>query len=476
MEKMNASKGKGQCLVYSLVLAFILVFSSTVNAASLEQGYLGTNATTVAYEVNSTATIGQDNINCTAEMGNTFTDDSSEAPFYIKLQLTNANFTNDPNLWITNSSGGVVTNTNASNVEFVTRSGGTAKFKLTSSDASSATWGTIESSGNTTIELNGGVEPTNGKTDISLEKGVYLSSFASDPISGTVKSGKIIDYASTPSFNVNVDASDATGDIDILNNRDTFTSNDSRNTTIGNVELKDIDATVYNASGATLGAADIVLNNTMQVYAPAHNPGDQVNGTEFNATGYATKTEITQNTYDIEFQSNENASANIQPQQFTATVTPKVKDIFSNPYSNGVQSDISRIDLNGATAVLNFSLTPKSEGGVYRNYIRITNTGTIDSDVDLQLINDSGKRSEVFALSDVTDKNKLAADASTNLIQIGDIYDEAPADFDLGDKGNKLRLEATIKSQGIKVQSLAVSKDNTSLSILSEASDNTTNN
>ena len=131
---------------------------------------------------------------------------------------------------------------------------------------------------------------------------------------------------------------------------------------------------------------------------------------------------------------------------------------------------------NGESAVLNFLLSPN---GVFRNYVRLTNTSPYaGSNLSVTLYNDSGD-SITFPLSDVDGlSSDLAANASTALININALYaaaqavdrgvdadDEPVATFTVtgGTYGNKLRarFEGSILENHLKAQALSVSTDNT---------------
>ena len=142
----------------------------------------------------------------------------------------------------------------------------------------------------------------------------------------------------------------------------------------------------------------------------------------------------------------------------------------------------STLAKNSETADLDFLLTPD---GVYRNYVRLTNTSHVQgSNLRVTLINDAGD-SVSFDLSDVVDEmgnsvsSDLAAGASTKLININSLYEAAQA-VDRGEDadeepiamftvtgegmGDKLRaeFEGSVLAGHLKAQALSVSTDNTS--------------
>jgi hypothetical protein len=146
-----------------------------------------------------------------------------------------------------------------------------------------------------------------------------------------------------------------------------------------------------------------------------------------------------------------------------------------------VDFDGSELEKNSESADLNFLLTPD---GVFRNYVRLTNTSTVPgSNLTVTLINDAGD-SVSFSLSDVENENgdslsdELAAKASTPLININALYAAAQAvdrgmDADgdpvaaftvtgegMGDK-MRARFEGSVLAGHLEAQALSLSSDNT---------------
>ena len=132
----------------------------------------------------------------------------------------------------------------------------------------------------------------------------------------------------------------------------------------------------------------------------------------------------------------------------------------------------STLERNSDTADLNFLLSPD---GNFRNYVRLTNTSSVQgSNLMVTLINDAGDKA-TFPLSDVEGvSDELAPRASTKLININDLYAAAQAlKLAEGEKmftvkgegmGDKLRaeFEGSILAGNLKAQALSVSTDNTS--------------
>jgi len=124
---------------------------------------------------------------------------------------------------------------------------------------------------------------------------------------------------------------------------------------------------------------------------------------------------------------------------------------YADEASSGTLAAVAK---NGSTASANLLLNPT---GVYDNFVRVSNGGTVAGAVTVQLFNDSGD-SVSFALQD-TD---LAAGASTDLISIATLYasaQAADATFDVGT--GKLRGVFTGAFSGISVQNISTSTDGT---------------
>lgn len=121
---------------------------------------------------------------------------------------------------------------------------------------------------------------------------------------------------------------------------------------------------------------------------------------------------------------------------------------------------LASFEKNGTTATSNFLLTP---GGVYNNFVRISNTSSVAGDVYLKLYQDDGTVSSVFQLSDIdaTMSDELAAQASTNQMTLQQIFDASG--LTAGYTG-KLRLEAEGEFSSISIQAYTISTDGTTFS------------
>ena len=124
---------------------------------------------------------------------------------------------------------------------------------------------------------------------------------------------------------------------------------------------------------------------------------------------------------------------------------------YADESSSGSLAAVAK---NGSSANANLLLNPT---GVYDNFIRVSNGGTVAGAVTVQLFNDSGD-SVSFALQ-ATD---LAAGGSTDLISVASLYasaQAADATFDVGT--GKLRGVFTGAFSGLSVQNISTSTDGT---------------
>ena len=130
---------------------------------------------------------------------------------------------------------------------------------------------------------------------------------------------------------------------------------------------------------------------------------------------------------------------------------------------------LSTLSKNGATANANLVLTPSTEGGVFKNFIRVSNTSSITGDVFMRVYNDLGD-SVALDLSDIEGQssNELVKNGSTALISVDAIYAAAQTKdsaFEVsGSDRNKLRLVIEGNFTTINADNVSVSRDNQSFS------------
>lgn len=134
-------------------------------------------------------------------------------------------------------------------------------------------------------------------------------------------------------------------------------------------------------------------------------------------------------------------------------------------------SDITRLKNNGKTAKAAFVLKPN---GAYKNFVRVSNTGSVATLFTITVTNDAGK-STTINMADVAGQSATAipAGGSSPQMSIVDIYNAAVAkDFALAGDG-KLRLSVTGATTGVSLQNYVTSIDGNVLSVTSiEANDN----
>ena len=130
---------------------------------------------------------------------------------------------------------------------------------------------------------------------------------------------------------------------------------------------------------------------------------------------------------------------------------------------------LSTLSKNGATANANLVLTPSTEGGVFKNFIRVSNTSSITGDVFMRVYNDLGE-SVPLDLSDIEGQssNELIKNGSTALISVDAIYAAAQtkdSTFEVSGSGrNKLRLVIEGNFTTLSADNVSVSRDNQSFS------------
>lgn len=142
---------------------------------------------------------------------------------------------------------------------------------------------------------------------------------------------------------------------------------------------------------------------------------------------------------------------------FTATydvTVPATSDLADT--SLGQISDLQK---NGSTSNEYLALTP---GGAFANYVRITNPSTVSGRVFITVYKDDGT-STTINLDDIAGQSSdsLAAQASTSLININDIY--TATGWAAGYAG-KLRLKIEGEFSSIDTQAISVATDGTSFS------------
>ncbi len=127
--------------------------------------------------------------------------------------------------------------------------------------------------------------------------------------------------------------------------------------------------------------------------------------------------------------------------------------------STGTKS-LAPLAKNGSVYTANFALAP---GGVYNNYVRISNTSGVDGLVFITLYQDDGTASSSFKLSDVdaTFSDILVGQSSSAQMTIQQLFDASG--LAAGYTG-KLRIVAEGEFSGINIQTYTVSLDGNNFS------------
>ena len=121
---------------------------------------------------------------------------------------------------------------------------------------------------------------------------------------------------------------------------------------------------------------------------------------------------------------------------------------------------LSPLAKNGSSATANFALTP---GGVFNNYVRISNTSGVTGTVYITLYEDDGTASSPFTLSavDASYSDALAGQASSAQMTIQQLFDASG--LTAGYTG-KLRVVAEGEFSSIDIQTYTVSLDGNNFS------------
>jgi hypothetical protein len=133
---------------------------------------------------------------------------------------------------------------------------------------------------------------------------------------------------------------------------------------------------------------------------------------------------------------------------------------------------LSSLEKNGSTDRLTFALTPE---GAYPFYLRVVNPSTIAGKVYLTVVTDDGT-SETVDLSGVANvdglngSGELPAGASTNLVNLNDIFDATS--LSLAGTSQKLRVNveaefgSTGYTSGVVVNAFSLSTDGTTFNVV----------
>ena len=147
------------------------------------------------------------------------------------------------------------------------------------------------------------------------------------------------------------------------------------------------------------------------------------------------------------------------------------KPVAATGYTvSDVSFALNSLSNTGTTIDLNLQLTPSGEGGVYKNYFRVTNTSNNTGRVFMYLINDNGEASAVIDMEDVYSDgvNTVVGQGSSRQFDIDAVYaavQAADPTFSIGDAPRKkLRTIITGEFGSMDVQTYTVSTDETTFS------------
>lgn len=158
-----------------------------------------------------------------------------------------------------------------------------------------------------------------------------------------------------------------------------------------------------------------------------------------------------------------NGVSEIPAASFTGTLSVTAESGYDNQ-SYPLNTNWVTLSKNGSSATLNYVLFPKSQGGAYDQFIRITNNSSTSGDVRLNVIADNGVESGNFDLGEVSGvATSLTNGHSTGLINVDDIWTEAvEANSALSSvTSGKLRIEieGEFGSGTLEAQALALTPD-----------------
>ncbi len=159
-----------------------------------------------------------------------------------------------------------------------------------------------------------------------------------------------------------------------------------------------------------------------------------------------------------------NGAAVIPESTYTASYEPESASSFNVPAATFPLGSLKK---NSASATSNLVLTPMGLGGVYDNFVRVTNTSNVGGPVFFRLINDLGESGPSVFLADVIGgaDSTLAPGASTPDITVEQLYNASiaadPSWSVAGIPFNKLRLITSGDFSSIAVTMITLSRDET---------------
>jgi hypothetical protein len=139
--------------------------------------------------------------------------------------------------------------------------------------------------------------------------------------------------------------------------------------------------------------------------------------------------------------------------EFTPALSVAVDYAGATLTDESLALNLAAVTKDGSTAAANLLLNPD---GAYDNFIRVSNASGVAGAVFATIYNDAGDAVTFTLIS------SLAAQASSDLISVDDLYESAQAADETFDVGTgKLRGSFTGEFADISVQNISVSTDDT---------------
>jgi len=312
---------------------------------------------------------------------------------------------------------------------------------------------------NEVLTLTGDVSVT-GKTAVGLTYNLYETAANAVAKSGSLatRTGTLLNFRSA----LSVTATEAAGILNI----DAISSESKQFVGPAAVtDLTDLSVTVVPATLTPAGVAVAAIGDIASAYSWT------LNG-NFSAEAGIADAGATAFTVAADKQSATLANAANGTVTYTVTTTDEIAEtvvsaVFSATpvagytISNVTVANAAELEKNGTTVDVDLALKP---GGVFSNYVRISNKDTIPGAFSIRVIADDGQ-SASFPLSAVAGQPAtLAAGASTTQMSIQQVFDAAQAaGLALSGEG-KLRLEVTGQVNDLDVQTYTVATDGTTFS------------
>lgn len=299
------------------------------------------------------------------------------------------------------------------------------------------------------------------------ETGVAALAGSSDVLAS--KSGTVVTFAPALSLAVtpeaDVDQIDVTQESKFFSDTTGETEAD-----LGNVDVK-VDGTVLWADGSATTIADLVSDtanaNAIVITGDFSSAADVKLGGTSVATANLTATTATfplTNAAAVDAINNHvffitNGTDAISPSGFSATLdlTPAAAATgVTGSTATDLSGALASLEKNGSSDEVDLALKP---GGVFSNYVRISNTSGLEGKIFVTVIADDGQTASL-ALNEIAGQPAtLAARASTTQMTIQQIFDAAAAKgLALSGEG-KLRLIVEGEVPSLSVQTYTVSKD-----------------